>query len=146
MEASEDPGRLARDAYTYLHLPIIAGVILSAVGDDLLIAEPHRALHGVGPGDGPRRPRAVPAGREPLPPADDRDGQHASASAAAAALVALALIGPHVSALALSAIVTGAADGAGGVGAAPSGCGARPIGLLTPAGGGTGDRGLVVAV
>src|SRR4051795_9363042 len=48
MSASDDAGRLARDAYTYLHLPIIAGIIASAVGDDLLIAEPHHALHGVG--------------------------------------------------------------------------------------------------
>ena len=41
---SEDPGRLARDAYTYLHLPIVAGVIVSAVGDELLIAHPGRPL------------------------------------------------------------------------------------------------------
>jgi low temperature requirement protein LtrA len=27
--AAEDPGGLARDAYTYLHLPIIAGIIWS---------------------------------------------------------------------------------------------------------------------
>ena len=26
---SDDPGRLARDAYTYLHLPIVAGIILA---------------------------------------------------------------------------------------------------------------------
>jgi len=42
-----DPGRLARDAYTYLHLPIVAGIIASAVADDLLIAHPGEALHGV---------------------------------------------------------------------------------------------------
>ena len=48
MSTSEDPGRLARDAYTYLHAPIVAGIIAVAVGDDLLIAEPGRALHGVG--------------------------------------------------------------------------------------------------
>jgi low temperature requirement protein LtrA len=48
MRACDDPGRLARDAYTYLHLPIVAGIIAVAVGDDLLIAEPHQALHGVG--------------------------------------------------------------------------------------------------
>ena len=45
---ADDPGRLARDAYTYLHLPIVAGIIATAVGNDLLIAEPHHALHGVG--------------------------------------------------------------------------------------------------
>jgi len=48
MSASEDPGRLARDAYTYLHVPIVGGIIAVAVGDDLLIAAPGQALHGVG--------------------------------------------------------------------------------------------------
>ena len=47
MSMCEDPGRLARDAYTYLHLPIVAGIIAVAVGDDLLIGEPQRALHGI---------------------------------------------------------------------------------------------------
>jgi low temperature requirement protein LtrA len=41
---SEDPGRLARDAYTYLHLPIVAGIIMVAVADDLLIAHPTHPL------------------------------------------------------------------------------------------------------
>jgi low temperature requirement protein LtrA len=48
MKASDDPGRLARDAYTYLHLPIVAGIIATAVGADLLIAEPNDPQHGVG--------------------------------------------------------------------------------------------------
>jgi low temperature requirement protein LtrA len=48
MGSSEDPGRLARDAYTYGHLPIVAGIIATAVGQDLLIAHPQDALHGVG--------------------------------------------------------------------------------------------------
>ena len=48
MRASDDPGRLARDGYTYLHLPIVAGIIAAAVGDDLLVAGPHRELSGVG--------------------------------------------------------------------------------------------------
>ena len=46
LSTCDDPGRLARDAYTYLHLPIVAGIIATAVGTDLLIAEPHHALHG----------------------------------------------------------------------------------------------------
>ncbi len=45
---SDDAGRLARDAYTYLHLPIIAGIIVVAVADDLLIAAPHHALSRAG--------------------------------------------------------------------------------------------------
>jgi low temperature requirement protein LtrA len=48
MSTCDDPGRLARDAYTYLHLPIVAGIIATAVGHDLLIAEPQHTLHGVG--------------------------------------------------------------------------------------------------
>jgi low temperature requirement protein LtrA len=45
---SEDPGRLARDAYTYLHLPIVAGVIVTAVGDELLIVHAGRSLATAG--------------------------------------------------------------------------------------------------
>jgi len=37
---SEETGRLARLAYTYLHLPIVAGIVVSAVGDELLLAHP----------------------------------------------------------------------------------------------------------
>ena len=35
---AKDAGRLARLAYTYLHLPIVAGIVVSAVGDELLLA------------------------------------------------------------------------------------------------------------
>lgn len=46
---AEDPGSLARDAYTYLHVPIIAGIIMVAVADDLLVAHPgdHLTTAGV---------------------------------------------------------------------------------------------------
>jgi low temperature requirement protein LtrA len=37
---AEDTGRFARLAYTYLHLPIVAGIVISAVGDELLLAHP----------------------------------------------------------------------------------------------------------
>jgi low temperature requirement protein LtrA len=37
---SGDTGRLARLAYTYLHLPIVAGIVVSAVGDELVLAHP----------------------------------------------------------------------------------------------------------
>jgi low temperature requirement protein LtrA len=39
-ELAPDRTRLARDAYTYLHVVLVAGVILSAVGDELVIAHP----------------------------------------------------------------------------------------------------------
>jgi low temperature requirement protein LtrA len=35
-----ESGLLGRDAYTYLHIPIIAGIVLGAVGDELVIAHP----------------------------------------------------------------------------------------------------------
>ncbi len=37
---SDDPGRLARLGYTYLHMPIIAGIVVSAVSDELILAHP----------------------------------------------------------------------------------------------------------
>jgi low temperature requirement protein LtrA len=37
---SAEPGRLARLAYTYLHLPIVAGIILSAVANELVLQRP----------------------------------------------------------------------------------------------------------
>ncbi|MGH6899913.1 MAG: low temperature requirement protein A [Geminicoccaceae bacterium] len=35
-----DPGRLARLAYTYIHLPIVAGIIVAAVADEFVLAHP----------------------------------------------------------------------------------------------------------
>jgi low temperature requirement protein LtrA len=40
LELAPDRTRLARDAYTYLHAVLVAGVIVSAVGDELVIAHP----------------------------------------------------------------------------------------------------------
>jgi low temperature requirement protein LtrA len=37
---SSEPGRLARLAYTYLHMPIVAGIILSAVANELVLTHP----------------------------------------------------------------------------------------------------------
>jgi low temperature requirement protein LtrA len=48
MATADNPGRLARDAYTYGHLPILAGIIATAVGLNLLIAAPHHPLNAVG--------------------------------------------------------------------------------------------------
>ncbi|NVO17629.1 MAG: low temperature requirement protein A [Rhodoplanes sp.] len=38
--SSDDPGRLARLAYTYVHLLPIAGIIVAAVADELVLAHP----------------------------------------------------------------------------------------------------------
>jgi low temperature requirement protein LtrA len=37
---SADPGRLARLGYTYMHMPIIAGIVVAAVSDELILAHP----------------------------------------------------------------------------------------------------------
>jgi low temperature requirement protein LtrA len=37
---SSDPGRLARVAYTYVPILIVAGIVVSAVGDELTLAHP----------------------------------------------------------------------------------------------------------
>jgi low temperature requirement protein LtrA len=37
---SDAPGRLARLAYTYLHMPIVAGIIVGAVADELVLNHP----------------------------------------------------------------------------------------------------------
>src|SRR5262249_14136501 len=35
-----DPGRLGRSGYTYFHLPMVAGIIVTAVGDELTLTHP----------------------------------------------------------------------------------------------------------
>jgi len=37
---SADPGRYARAVYTYFHIPIVAGIVVSAVADEITIAHP----------------------------------------------------------------------------------------------------------
>jgi low temperature requirement protein LtrA len=38
--AADNAGLIARNAYTYLHMPIVAGVIVTAVGDEKMLAHP----------------------------------------------------------------------------------------------------------
>ena len=40
LSLSPDRTKLARDGYTYLHVVIVAGIIVSAVGDEIVIAHP----------------------------------------------------------------------------------------------------------
>jgi len=35
-----DPGRMARNVYTYFHIPIVAGIVVCAVADEITIAHP----------------------------------------------------------------------------------------------------------
>ena len=46
LELAENRTILARDGYTYLHVVMIAGVIVAAVGDELVIAHPTDILPG----------------------------------------------------------------------------------------------------
>ena len=38
--SSDDPGRLARSGYTYMHILFVAGIIVTAVGDELVLHHP----------------------------------------------------------------------------------------------------------
>ncbi len=40
ISTAEDSGRIARLTYTYFHMPIVAGIIVAAVGDELVLAHP----------------------------------------------------------------------------------------------------------
>jgi low temperature requirement protein LtrA len=46
LELAERRTEMARDAYTYLHAVLVAGVIVAAVGDELAIARPTAVLPG----------------------------------------------------------------------------------------------------
>lgn len=37
---SDDPGRIARSAYTFIHFAIVAGIVLTAVADEFILAHP----------------------------------------------------------------------------------------------------------
>jgi low temperature requirement protein LtrA len=100
----EDPGRLARDAYTYLQLPIVAGIVAVAVGQHLLIDHSYEPLHGVGP--------AVVLGGPALYLLGESLFRRRMTSTAnvrrltvAALLILLVPVGDEISALMLSAIV-----------------------------------------
>ena len=38
--SSDDPGRIGRSGYTYIHILIVAGIIVAAVGDELVLHHP----------------------------------------------------------------------------------------------------------
>jgi low temperature requirement protein LtrA len=40
ISSAEDPGRLGLIAYTYCHIPIVAGIIVAAAGDEIAVAHP----------------------------------------------------------------------------------------------------------
>ncbi len=107
---AEDPGRLARDAYTYLHLPIVAGIIMVAVANDFLVGHPGSALRGpvtvmlVG---GP----ALYLTGETLFRVRMIGSVNPKRVITIALLCALGALGSHVSTFALALCVTGALTG-----------------------------------
>src|SRR4051812_2143801 len=46
LQQAADRTSMARDAYTYLHVVLVAAIVVSAVGDELVIAHPGEALDG----------------------------------------------------------------------------------------------------
>ena len=106
LEVADDRTTLARDAYTYLHVFIVAGIIVSAVGDELVIAHPDETLHGpelIAVVAGPalyllahvalRLRMTGTIGRKRL--------------VGVVACIAVGFLGPYVSALVLSALLLG---------------------------------------
>ncbi len=105
MASSDDPGRVARDAYTYFHLPIIAGIIATAAAVDLVIAHPHDPQHGVGLGILLGGPALYLVGLS-LFQWSTTGSANPKRLAAAALIMGLAPLGAQVSGLALAVIVT----------------------------------------
>jgi low temperature requirement protein LtrA len=102
---SDDPGRIARDAYTYFHLLIIAGIIAIAAGDNLLLAGPSDALHGIGLVVVLGGPALFLIG-ENLFEWRATGSANVKRLAAAGLMVALVPLAPHVSALLLATVIT----------------------------------------
>lgn len=106
LEVARDRTKAARDAYTYLHVMIVAGIIVSAVGDELVIAHPTETLHG---------PELMAVVVGPalylLAHVALRLRMTGTISVkrltATVACVALGFTGPHISALVLSALLLG---------------------------------------
>ena len=69
---------LARDAFAYLHLPLIAGIELFALGVEQVVGHTDEALKVEAADGAVRRRRAVPAGARRVQAADVRQLQTAS--------------------------------------------------------------------
>ena len=104
LSSCDDPGRLARDAYTYAHLPIVAGIIATAVASNLLIAGPHQAPDAVGVAMILGGPALYLLG-ESLFSWRMTGETNAKRVAVAALLILLVPLGDHVSTLVLSLVV-----------------------------------------
>jgi low temperature requirement protein LtrA len=104
LSSCDDPGRLARDAYTYAHLPIVAGIIATAVASNLLIAGPYQVPDAVGAAMILGGPALYLLG-ESLFSWRMTGVTNTKRLAVAALLILLVPLGNHVSALVLSLVV-----------------------------------------
>ena len=68
LELAADRTRLARDGYTYLHVVMVAGIIVAAVGDELVIAHPTEELPAAEVAAVVAGPALYLARARPLPP------------------------------------------------------------------------------
>lgn len=46
IESSDDPGRLARDAFHWVHVALVGGIIVTAAADEFLLHDPAQRAHG----------------------------------------------------------------------------------------------------
>jgi low temperature requirement protein LtrA len=101
----EERGAIGRDIYTYLHLPIIAGIVIFAVGDELVIGHPTDDLHSSGSLVALGGPALFLAG---LMACAARLGQRQSPARAVAvvALLAAVPLGAGVDGLVVAALIT----------------------------------------
>ena len=80
--SSDHSGALARDAYTYVHVVLIAGIIVAAVGDAIVIEHPTASAHRPGAGGDRGRNRALPGRPPAVSAADGRQLEPAAAGGA----------------------------------------------------------------
>jgi low temperature requirement protein LtrA len=110
---SDDPGRIARLAYTYLHLPIVAGIIVVAAAVEWVLAHPHGHASPyaiAGTLGGPALYLAGNAAFKRVTGARNLPLSHLAGLAALAALIPLAgYVEPWQLAIAAAAVMVGVA-------------------------------------
>jgi low temperature requirement protein LtrA len=106
MATLEERGQIGRDIYTYMHLPIVAGIVLVAVADELVIAHPADDLEAAGALVALGGPALFLAGLIAVA-ARTGHAQSRSGAAAVVALLAAVPLAAGASGLLVSALLTG---------------------------------------
>ncbi len=102
---------LARDSFAYLHLPLIAGIELFALGVEQVVGHVDEALVDRGVDGAVRRRGALPAGARRVPLAQRPQPQPAAARGGGAVCAACVPLGAELNAVASLALVTALAVG-----------------------------------